>query len=144
MNEEKNLEEKVEDLEDSIVSYDRLGHQAYKIETSEWVEVSKDGNSYSVLVLRDTSGKGLCPAISCGGYLKCGSTYSRVEDLRKHLIAVHYFKPDDVNTLKLTSKKPKSKAERAEDNLARKKIKKLHSLGLSSEEAEDIRHDSKC
>ena len=33
---------------------------------------------------------------------------------------------------------------RAEDNLARKRIKKLHSLGLSSEEAEDIRHDSKC
>ena len=83
MNEEKNLEAKVEDLDDSIVSYDRLGHQAYKIETSEWVEVSRDGNNYSVLVLRDASGKGLCPAISCGGYLKCGSTYSRVEDLRK-------------------------------------------------------------
>ena len=51
--EEDKLEDNEEDLGDLIVSYDETGTKAFKIESNDYVDVLKEGNKVSVLILKD-------------------------------------------------------------------------------------------
>ena len=101
--EEDKLEDNEEDLGDLIVSYDETGTKTFKIESSDYVDVLKEGDKVSVLILKDGH-KGTCPCVNCNNGLKCEASYSRAEDLKRHLCSTHYFKLDDNLVVRFTSK----------------------------------------
>ena len=118
-----------DDFKDWITSYDNEGKEAFIIESSDYVEVSTEEGNTLVLVLREGN-RGICPSVDCYSGLKCGVSYIRADDLRKHLGLVHFFKLDDNFNVKFSTKKPRSMTEKREGDRNRKRVKKLHSLGF--------------